>query len=317
MNSRTLLGGLAALALFSTPLAAKTLGLASSAQGSFTFGVASAISKVVSTKTDLQMRVQATGGSNIWVPQLNAGTLDFGVVTSYEVWLAIGGKLVYRGKNPNVRAVATMVPLTPGIFVRKDSKIQSLTELKGKRISSGFTSQKLIGEVIRAHLANAGLTYDDVKKVPAPNVVRAADDFAKGKTDALFFALGSGKILQASAKVGGVRFLSIDPSAEAWGRLQKVIPMAYQMHIKPAKRFHGVTKPSSVMAYDLMLNTHVKQDPETVYRIVKTLFANKKDMAAVFRPLLGFSGKRMTATTALPYHAGAIKAYKELGVWPK
>ena len=296
---------------------AQTLGIASSAQGSFTFGAASAIAKVVSQKSGMQMRVQATGGSNIWMPQLNAGSLDFGAVTTFETWLAANGKLIYRGKNSNLRAVAITVPLTPGIFVRKSSNIHSLKDLKGKRVSSGFTSQKIIGELMEAHLANAGLTYNDVTKVPAPNVVKAADDFARGKTDALFFALSSGKILQASAKVGGVRFLSLDSSAEAWGRLQKLIPMAYQMHVKPAKRFHGVEKPSTAMAYDLMVNTHAGQKEETVYQVTKAIFENKKGMVAVFKPMLAFKPDGMVKKLSpLPYHPGAIRLFKEKGLWP-
>ena len=120
--------------------------------------MASAIAKVVSQNTDLQMRVQATGGTNIWVPQLNSETMDFGMLTTYESWLAIKGKLIYRNSHKNLQAVSVMTPLTPGLFVRKDSSYHSIADLKGARISSGFTTQKIIGEVVKAHLANAGLS---------------------------------------------------------------------------------------------------------------------------------------------------------------
>ncbi|MDP6642716.1 MAG: TAXI family TRAP transporter solute-binding subunit [Rhodospirillales bacterium] len=295
---------------------AQTVGVAASGQGSFTYGAASAIAKVVSENTDLQMRVQPTGGSNIWVPQLNAQAKDFGMLATYETWLANRGRLIYKKKHENLRAVSVMAPLTPGLFVRKDSPYKKIGDLKGARVSSGFTTQKVIAEVIKGHLANAGLTYDDVKKVPAPNVVRAAGDFAQGKTDALFFALGSGKILQASAKVGGVRFLSLDPSPEAWKRLQGVIPMAYQMHVKPAKRFHGVTAPSTAMAYDLLIITHANQSADVVYKVTKAMHGNKKDMAAVFPVLKQFSQKKMAKKGPLSYHPGAIKFYREKGLWP-
>ncbi len=319
MYVKTLMSVLTASALIASAISgasARTVGVASSAQGSFTYGVASAISKVVSQKTDLQMRVQATGGSNTWVPQLNSKTMDFGMLTTYESWLATHGKLIYRNKHKNLRAVSVMTPLTPGLFVQKDSRYQSIADLKGARISSGFTTQKIIGEVIKAHLANAGLTYADVKKVPSPNVVRAAGDFAQGKTDALFFALGSGKILQASAKVGGVRFLSVDGSPAAWKRLQEIIPMAYQMHIKPAKRYHGVTKPSTAMAYDSMIITYAGQSDEVVYKVTKAIHDNKKDMAAVFRVLMAFSQKKMAKKMEMPYHPAAVKYYTEQGLWP-
>lgn len=314
---RVLLAALASTALLASTASARTVGVASSAQGSFTFGVASAISKVVSQNTDLQMRVQATGGTNIWVPQLNSRIMDFGMLTTYEAWLASEGRLIYRNKNENLQAVSIMTPLTPGLFVRKDSNFHDIPSLKGARVSSGFTTQKIIGEVVKAHLANADLSYSDVRQVPAPNVVRAADDFAQGKTDVLFFALGSGKILQASAKVGGVRFLSLDPSETAWRRLQKVIPMAYRVTVKPAKRFHGVIEESTAMAYDLLIITYAGQSDDVVYKVTKAIHDNRKAMYGVFPVLRQFSQKKMAKKiVTIPYHPAAIKFYEEKGLWP-
>jgi TRAP-type uncharacterized transport system substrate-binding protein len=94
---------LAALAMTSLMAAAangQTLGVAASGQGSFTFGVASGIAKAVSQKSGLQMRVQPSGGSNIFMPQLNAGFMDFGMSTDYETWLAYTGKVVYKNPIP-------------------------------------------------------------------------------------------------------------------------------------------------------------------------------------------------------------------------
>ena len=77
------------------------------------------------------------------------------------------------------------------MHVRADSPIKSIAELKGKRVSSDFNAQKTIARIIEAHLANAGLGWKDVTGVPAPNVVRQAEDFMSGKVDVMFFALGS------------------------------------------------------------------------------------------------------------------------------
>lgn len=316
MIIKSTLTALFAASLMAAPGHAQTVGVAASGQGSFTFGVASGIAKAVSEKSGVQMRVQPSGGSNIFIPQLNAGFMDFGMSTDYETWLAYKGKLTYKKPNPNIRIVSVMVGLMPGMFVRKGSPVQKISDLKGKRVSSGFASQKIIGEVISAHLANAGMSYADVKGIPAPNVVRAADDFMQSKTDVLFFALGSGAVLKASAKVGGLRFISIDSSDTAWARLKKVIPMAYQRHVKPSKRFHGVTKPSTVMAYDLAINSHAGANADMVYKVTKAIHGNKKIMAGVFRVLNGFSPKRMAKKTVIPYHPGAIKFYKEQGMWP-
>jgi uncharacterized protein len=87
------------------------------------------------------------------------------------------------------------------------------------------------------------------------------------------------------------------------------------MNIKPAKRYHGVFEPSMAMAYDSMIITYAGQSDEVVYKVTKAMHGNKKDMAAVFRVLKSFSQKRMAKKMDLPYHPGAVKFYKERGLW--
>ena len=85
-------------------------------------------------------------------------------------------------------------------------------------------------------LANANLSYGDVQKVPVPNVVGGADELAQGKADVFLFALGSGKVSEVDAQVGGLRVLPIDPSPDALARLRKFIPVAYPVKLAARQR---------------------------------------------------------------------------------
>jgi TRAP transporter TAXI family solute receptor len=214
--------------------------------------------------------------------------------------------------------VTVLMPLRTTFFVKKDSPIKSISDLKGKNVPGVFTSQKVVGIITRGMLANAGLSYDDVKMVPVNNVVRGADDFARGKTDAFFFAVGSGKILQTSARVGGIRALSLDPSPEAMARLNKVFPVGYALKVAPRKQNHGILTPTYVNAFDLVFLTNSKVSDEVIYKVTRTLHGGKKAMFATFRPLGAmFSPKRMAKKlVAGEYHPGAVKFYKEMGMWP-
>src|SRR5258708_36716344 len=89
------------------------------------------------------------------------------------------------------------------MHVRADSRINSITDLKGKRVSSEFNAQKTIARIIEAHLANMGLGYGDVVKVPAPNVIRQGGGLMSGKSDVRFFARGSAAVKTADRGVGG------------------------------------------------------------------------------------------------------------------
>jgi TRAP transporter TAXI family solute receptor len=199
--------------------------------------------------------------------------------------------------------------------VRADSPIKSIAELKGKRVSSDFNAQKTIARIIEAHLANAGLGWNDVVRVPTPNVVRQAEDFMSGKTDVMFFALGSAAIKQANASVGGVRVLEVDTSPQAMKRSEALLPGAYVIQVSPNPGVEGVSKPTNLIAFDMVLVTNAKVKDDVVYRAVKALHDGKQDLAATFPPFALFNPQNMAKPLqGVPFHAGAEKYYRETGL---
>jgi len=299
--------------------AAQTLGIGTSNPGSITHSTGSAIAKVLTEKAGFRARVQPHSGNSATVPAINAGEVDLGAANVYEIRFALSGTGIYKGQVlKDLRAVAVLMPLRTAFFARKDSPIKSLKDLKGRRVPGEFTSQKIVRIISRSILANAGLSYKDIRMVPVNNVVRGADDFVQGKTDVFFFAVGSGKVLQASAKVGGVRALGLDPSPEAMARMHKTFPVGYALQLKPTKQNHGILTPTYVTAFDLVLMTNSKVSDAVIYKVTKTLHDNKKALFASFKPLGAlFSPNRMAKKLpAGTYHPGAIKYYREMGMWP-
>ncbi len=181
-----------------------------------------------------------------------------------------------------------------------------------------MNSQKTIGRIIAAHLANAGLSYNDVQKVLTPNVKRGADDFIAGKTDALFFALGSAAVKQAAATVGGLRVLPIDNSPKAIERMEEVLPGSYVSNVKPRPGLEGIDKPTNVVAFDMALFTNKNVSDKVVYEVVKALHDNKAALVAAFKPFALFDPKHMSVVVKnVPFHPGALKYYAEIGIAPK
>lgn len=214
-----------------------------------------------------------------------------------------------------MRQAANLLPYRVAMHVRADFDIKSMADLKGKRVSSGFNAQKTIGRLIEAHLANAGLSYADVTAVPAPNVVRQAEDFTAGKVDVLFFAVGSGAVKQASASVGGLRVLPINDLPEAIERMQKLVPGAYAYLINPSPTIDGVSAPTKILAIDMTMNTSTAVSENVVYQTVKALHGHKEALGAIFPPFnLLDPAKMAKPTKGLQWHPGAAKFYKEIGL---
>jgi uncharacterized protein len=306
-----------AIIICASNVSAQTVGIGTT-KAAFTNQAGQAIAKVVSQKTDLQMRAQPFGGSSVYVPAMNMGQIEFGLVNEFESLLAVTGRQIYKGrKHPNLRIATVLTPIRVAAFVRKNSEIKTLKDLKGKRVASGWASQRIIQPLVAAHFANAGFSYSDVVQVPAPNVIKAANDFQAGKTDVFFLVLGSGKVRETNAKVKGIRALPFDPSPDAMARARKHVPPVFPLKVKPAKPNVGIDKPMHVMTYFHTVATHAKVPNDVVYKVVKAMHDHKGELMKSFRAMALFNPKRMAKKfKGLAYHPGAIKYYKEIGQWP-
>ncbi len=297
---------------------AQVVSIATTPTGSYTNSAGVAMAKVIGEKTKIRAVVQAQGISGMY--PVEAGNADFGMGNAFDTSFFVTGTGEYEGHGlqKNLREVAAVLPYRVAMFVRANSDIKSIAELKGKRVSAGFDAQKTIGRIIGAHLANAGLNYDDVQKVLAPNVKRAADDFTAGKTDVLFFALGSAAVKQAAATVGGLRVLPIDDSPQAIERMEKVLPGSYVAKVSPAAGLEGISKPTNVVAFDMALFTNKNVSNDIVYAVTKALHDNKPALVAAFKPFTLFDPNHMAVVVRdVPFHPGALQYYAEIGIAPK
>jgi TRAP transporter TAXI family solute receptor len=298
------------------PASAQIYSMGTGKQGFFTYSAGAAIAKVANDG-GLNLRIKPFGGSSAYVPGVDAGEQQFGLANELETHYAVTGSAIYKGKpQPNLRAVAILTPLYSVFFVAKDSPIKTIADLKGKRVPSGFASQRVIDVLTQGGLANGGLSYADVQQVPVPNVAGGANEFEQGKADMFLFALGSGKVAEVNAKVP-VRVLPIDHSKEAMARLRKFIPVAYATELKPGKGRAGLDTPTWAYAYDYLVLVNDKVADDVVYKLAKLMHDHPKELAANFGALSGFDPKRMSKDLGVvKFHPGAIKYFKEIGEWP-
>lgn len=298
--------------------AAQTVSIVTTPSGSYTNSAGAAMAKIIGEKTKVRAILQAQALQGM-IP-VAAGTAEFGMGNSFDTTFYVNGTGEYegQGEHKNLRNVAALLPYQVALHVRADSDIKSIADLKGKRVSSGFNAQKTIGRIIAAHLATAGLSYQDVSGVLTPNVSRSAEDFSGGKTDVLFFALGSAAVKQASATVGGLRVLPIDDTPEAVKRMQAVLPGSYIMEVNPSPAFEGISKPTKVVAFDMVLSTNMAVPEDVVYEVTKALHQNKAALAATFPPFNLFVPDKMAKPVQdVEFHPGALKYYREIGLAPK
>jgi TRAP transporter TAXI family solute receptor len=304
-----------AAAAFTASAQAQVLGFGSAPQGSIGYNMSAAIARVMSEQAGIQSRVQPYSGSSAILPLVNSGELDLTVCNVLEIQEAANGEGMYKGrKQPNLRVLGVIFPLYSSIFVRKDSPIKTLADLKGKRLPYGYSSQLTLERIVDAIIATGGLERKDIVPVLVPNVIRGADDFMEGKLDGGFFALGAAKVAEVDKTVGGIRYLPTPDDPAALARMKKLMPYAYVTTVKPSPAFVGLDGPTKLMGYDYLVavGAHVKD--ETVYKIAKAMYENKPKLAESLKAFNIWNPQQIHKPMPAPYHPGALKFYKEKGL---
>ena len=300
---------LAVLALTGGAAAAQTYGFATLPPGTLNHTTASAISKVVKEKGGVNMLVQPTAGDNVINPLVGRGEVEIGITNIMEAQDALDGAL------KDMRIITAAHALRTPLFVRKDSGMFKNADLKGKRVTMGYSAMRNIDKTVRAMLATAGLTDADVKPVLVPNVVRSADEFIAGNADMFSFAFGGPKVKEADATVGGIRALDIDEAGMPAAK--KIMPWAYLTQIGPGPIFTGVEKPMKVYSFDNVIIASAKVPDDFIYKILDLMEKNKDELIAVQPVLREWSPAFGYKQYGVPYHPGALKFFKERNLTPQ
>ena len=242
-----------------------------------------------------------------------SGLRNSGFAQSDVAYWAYTGTGTMEGKEPakDLRTIAALFQEHIHLVALKKSNINSVKDLKGKRVSldepgSGtYVDAKLI-------LESNGLSTSDVK-AEALKGKAATDALRNGKVDAIFVVAGypTGAIVELASAVD-IKLVPID------GAGAKALTSKYGFFSEspiPSGTYEGVDEVNTV-AVGAQWFTSAKEDSELIYQITKALW-NKES-----RKLMDVGhakGKTITPDTALsgvgvPLHPGAEKFYKEAGL---
>jgi uncharacterized protein len=294
----------------------QTISIGTSSVGSLNNSLGNALGKVMNEHGGMRSRVVPFGGGQQFLPSINRKELEMAIPSSNDALFAFQGEGAYKGNpSPNLRAIGTVFPYYIGWFVKKDSPYKSMTDLKGKRIAVGYTANAAQRTSVVASLAADGLKEADFDGVQVPHVVRGADDFMQGRVEATSFAVGAGKVAEADSKVGGVRYLSLKNTPEALKAMQAIMPRAYIGQLQPGAGMVGITEPTHILHEDYVVLTGVHMSDDDAYKIAQVLHEHQDKLASIARPFNRYKPADLVRSHGVPFHPGAIKYYKEKGLW--
>lgn len=270
--------------------------------------------KLLQEKHGIPGTARPFSGSSIYLPMLQRGEITLGMNSSNDSSLAFGGIEPYRARLSNLRAIMAVWPLPYQYWAKASSGIRRIEDLKGKRVVVTYRANASLARLNRAILATGGLTEKDVTPVTVAGIPQSLRAVVEGRAVAAAIALAIAPIRRTHAAVqGGVRILEMGKDEAALG---KIMPGSWVTTSNPRKGNVGVEKPIRIAMFHTYLNTGKHLTEADAYMIVKTIHQNWKSLQQDYPVLRRTPAAKVAPSdNPHPYHRGAVKYYKEAGLW--
>jgi uncharacterized protein len=277
------------------------------------YPLAGAISNIAHKNLpDIKVTVESSGASVANAKLIASGDADMAILQNDIAFYAMQGtKPMFDKPVANMRGITALYQEHCQIQARKDSKISSVKDLKGKRVCVGplgsGTEQNAI-QILEAY----GLAFSDLGKVERLTATESADYLKDGRLDAAFYSVGVGAagLVDTAMTVDSIIVPIDDKAAEA---LIKKYPF-FTKAIVPKTAYKGMEEDVPTIAVMAILVARAEMEEDMAYRITKVIFDNIGDIERAHA-----KGREVTLQSALngmsiPLHPGAEKFFKEKGI---
>jgi uncharacterized protein len=257
--------------------------------------------------------VEVTNASVENVGLISRGDADFALALADTVLAAYSGTGRFGEGGelpqlPNLRIITIAYTNAVHIITVEDAEINSLADLRGKRVSVGApgSGTELSAQTI---LESNGITYDDIE-VHRLSVNETADALRDGVIDAGFWSGGvpTGGVLSL-AETRQIRLVPL--SAEEVENI-RAADSTFIPYTFAAESYRGIEATNSVGTPNLIV-VSTEMDEELAYNFTKALFENIDTVRSI-HPSANETIAEEALNSPVPLHAGAIRYFEEIGL---
>lgn len=243
---------------------------------------------------------------------VGAGKSDMALIMADVGWDAYQGKGKFKSKIP-LRTIAVLYPNNMHVVTLEGSGIEKVSDLKGKRISTGSPGSGTEVKALRV-LEAYGLNPDKDMKRDRLGAAESAGALKDRKIDAYFWdgGLPTASVTDLGA-TPGIK-IKIVGHEDAIPKMREKYGPIYVKGVIPAKTYPGqdVDVPMAVVWNLLVCNENMKEN--VAYDIVKTLFDHKPELVTVHREAKHLSLDPQVGGSPIPFHPGAARYFTEKGL---
>lgn len=293
----------------------KTLSIGTGGTGGVYYPLGGAIANVLSKHLPgVQATAEVTGGSVDNLKLIGSGQSEIGFSMADAALDALQGQDKFKSGKVPLRTLLILYPNRMHVVTIEGTGVEKLSDLKGKRVSTGAPGSAT--EVMAFRLIEAaGLDRDKDLKRERLSVAESVNAIKDRKIDAFFWVGGIPTAAVTDlAATPGVTMKLVD-HADAVEKMNDKHGKLYSAGTIPAGSYPGYAKENRIAEVWNILVTNDKMSDQAAYDIVKTLIEHKPELVAVHKEAESFAMEnQMPDKSPVPFHPGALRYFQEKGV---
>ncbi len=262
--------------------------------------------------TKIRCSVESTGGSVYNINTIKNGELDFGIAQSDTVYQAAQGTGKFNGKQvKKLKSVMAIYPELLALVSRKDANINSIMDVKDKRINLGNPGSGNEATALTLFAANH-IKKSDLKFAGALKAAEMPDALRDNKIDGYFYMIGhpNANIKDATNSVD-TRIVPLE--GKAIDGLIKKYPYFAKAKISKGL-YKGVDADVNTFGVKAVLVTSTDVSDKAVYTVVKAILENFDSFKKLHPAYNNITKESLLDGLSAPLHDGAKKYFKEAGL---
>jgi len=293
----------------------KSITIGTNPAGSTFFLLGGGIAKMYQEKLGIRSTAQPQDGSSIYLPMINSGEMTLGLSSSMD------GGFAYKGDgfpkvNEELRTLGRIWILPYAFITSGASGITKVEDLKGKRVMGNMPTNVALTRLNKAILKGGGLSPEDVDFARSGGLLDGIRAVVEGRADAAPVATTMPQLIEANGAADGGIVVIANGSGATKSFYNEQVPGTRLGVAKPSSRRPFIVQDTNIVNYDTLLMTSSKLSEDDAYRLTKALYENWDQLRKDYPPLRSVAQDQIAlVASTVPYHSGAVRFFKEIGVW--
>lgn len=288
------------------------ISIATAGVGTTSYIAASAFSEVIAKYLPTKIAVEPAGATSRWVPLMKTGEIDMaigcGLSDTKDAWY---GKFYWADKGGPFPVMHVAVgQVQPYGFMVTDPKIKTVADLKGKKVYAFIKGIRIHETAIAAMFKVAGLKTGDVDLLTFSDINEAAKGLQEGKAAGIFYITSALPLVEVDR---GKPLYGIPVPREMADKVREEVPeFGYMTWTKG----DGIGKEDiPYLSNPCAMYARQGVDADAVHAVVSTIYAHYDEYKDKHPILKFWTPQQGVSIFAMPVHPGAIRFYKEKGLW--